>query len=630
MTTTLDTEPKSAHDREIHVGDPDAPVPDPDLDEIQLQESAPLQEVYSEEFERYLNRFFKFFPKTPVHVRKKYGGGFVCQKGTRKDGSQFDRPCYPDMIARMLDLRRWQHNHPNAKQPEYFWVAMREPARSSVKAIDLDNKENVLGDYRTRDRNQIVTRPLPILTVEHLQKIKRIYDAFPNHIWCISSATLGLHIWEKLPGPQPLHLIEARTRPILNRIGLAKTEVHPMSGRAFRRPFGQDYFTITDAGTLSDWQEQLVYFEDDGRTPAFNSIFKSLLKVMCQEWDRFLYRREPGAVRLHSTQPQLAQFTKRRNHVSLRDVVVAELNQWADQDFPVTESITLPVEVNPAQSKKPKSPSKERSGFNGKWVQRCREWATSGLIEDDSMFDAIFHLALWFYWIEFWQSHENDRFDKIIDLLTQFCLTKHNGFITRFNLGQKQDVVHQVERAVNWAIETNTPHREKVFAEIRAKRETGSYSTVYFLEPLIGQPSVAPSSIPASSSVTFTECCSVLKEKKISPETWVFQPDDTPLPDALEQAIHNFYRRKELKMNKPTFKKLVRFLNFLRSKGGEGRLSIKALKKMGFSNHPARQHVKHLEEMGLIATQGYCPAAGISKLYRLRPRALDKFPQNAS
>ena len=185
MTTTLDLALQAKHDRVLRIGDPDTPAPDPVMQEILWEQSAPLQEVYPDELERYMNLFFKYFPKFPAHVRHGYGQGFLALKGKRKDGTKFERPCYPDLIVRMLDLDRWQHHHPRAKQPEYFWVAMREPRRSSLKAIDLDNKEDVLGHYQTRQMNRLVNRPLPILTVDHMQKIKRVYDAFPGHIWCI-------------------------------------------------------------------------------------------------------------------------------------------------------------------------------------------------------------------------------------------------------------------------------------------------------------------------------------------------------------------------------------------------------------------------------------------------------------
>lgn len=236
---------KALNERTVYVGDPDAHPPDEDMREILWEESAPLQQVFPVDFDRYLDLFYKFLPKKSVHIRTFYGGGFFCPKRRLKSGDQIDQSCYPDLIARHLDLERWQHNHPSVRYPEHYWVAMREPQKSSLKAIDFDNKENVLGYYSTRDGQRIIHRPLPTLTVEHLQAVKRIYDAFPNHIWCVSSATLGLHIWQRYARPLPLIEIDALNRPTLARIGLGNTEIHPMVGRAFRRPFGQDYFTLT-------------------------------------------------------------------------------------------------------------------------------------------------------------------------------------------------------------------------------------------------------------------------------------------------------------------------------------------------------------------------------------------------
>jgi hypothetical protein len=628
-TMTLDPETKAKHERDTHYGDPDAHELDEEQKEILREQSAPLQEVYPEDFQRYLDLFFKFFPKTPVHARYAYGQGFICQKGKRIDRTKYDRGCYPDMIARMLDLERWQHNHPNVKCPEYYWVAMREPKASSLKAIDLDNKNNVLGHYNTREMGRSVSRPLPILTVEHMQKIKRVYDAFSGHIWCVSSATLGLHIWEKLPGPQPLNLIEAQNRRILKTIGLGKTEIHPMQGRALRRPFGHDYFTITENGLLDDWRDQLEYFKNIAATPSFEAIFKAMRQLVDVEWTRFLYDREPGKVRISSSNPELAILIKRGSYSSVRDRVLHELDQWAAGDFQLTTMglIDVPTEESPAPAKKATTTKSENISvsFNGKWVQLCRSWCLNGLPEDDSLFVVISNLAIWFYFVEFHEAQEPDRRDKIVKLLIHFCQTKHNGFITRMNLGQKQEVVEHIERIVHSAIEHIDSKGKELFARIRAKRESGGYSTVYFLEPLIHQ-----SGECFSSSVVLTQCCSVLSSPSavVSPENWVFAPDNTPLPDELDQAIQKFYQRNKLKMNKPTEAKIVRFINFIRAKVGGARIGVKSLKKMGFSNHAARQHIKNLEKMRIIATEGYCPAAHISKLYRFTERTKEMFSQN--
>ena len=100
----LSPEQLAKNRRTVRVGDPDAYPLDQEMQDILREESAPLQEVFPEEFQRYTDLFFKYFPKRPVHVRTSYGGGFVCQLGVKKDATKYERPCYPDMLARMLDL----------------------------------------------------------------------------------------------------------------------------------------------------------------------------------------------------------------------------------------------------------------------------------------------------------------------------------------------------------------------------------------------------------------------------------------------------------------------------------------------------------------------------------------------
>ena len=222
--------------------------------------TAPLEEVFPDEFQRYLDLFFTYWKKKPFHARLQYGQGFLRQKGKKKDGQKFDRGCYDALIAKMLDYDRWKGLHPDKRHTEAYWIALYAGARSSLKAIDIDNKDNLFGYYRRGFHRDGHMYPLVTITLDHLKAVKRIYNAFPNHIWCISSGTLGLHAWEKLPGPQPIHLIQSINKAKLNNIDLGKTEVHPMPGRPFRRPFGQDYYTITNDGLIDDWWRQLAFF----------------------------------------------------------------------------------------------------------------------------------------------------------------------------------------------------------------------------------------------------------------------------------------------------------------------------------------------------------------------------------
>ncbi len=104
-----------------------------------------------------------------------------------------------------------------------------------------------------------------------------------------------------------------------------------------------------------------------------------------------------------------------------------------------------------------------------------------------------------------------------------------------------------------------------------------------------------------------------------------YVPDDTPLPEALKARISSYYQRTGLKINKPTWAKLGRFLNHLwTSPDHEARMGIQFLQKMGFGRD-ARKHIAHLKAMWMIDEQGYCPAAGVSKLFRLRKPAWQFF-----
>jgi hypothetical protein len=84
----------------------------------------------------------------------------------------------------------------------------------------------------------------------------------------------------------------------VDAIGLGGTEIHPMAGRCFRRPFGADYFTITDNGLLTDWREQLHFFDKIAQTPTFTSIYKALRSTVENEWDRHQIAKDFRAYRI--------------------------------------------------------------------------------------------------------------------------------------------------------------------------------------------------------------------------------------------------------------------------------------------------------------------------------------------
>jgi len=121
--------------------------------------------------------------------------------------------------------------------------------------------------------------PVVAPPLSHFQQLKKIYDNFHNQLWCISSATLGLHIWRK-HNPHDSAAVHHAVKTLLHKIRLGHVEVHPMNGRCQRLPFGKDYITITPNGTLELWQDQVLYFErEEWKTPSFDHIVRTIWGV---------------------------------------------------------------------------------------------------------------------------------------------------------------------------------------------------------------------------------------------------------------------------------------------------------------------------------------------------------------
>jgi len=652
----------------------------------------PLEQIYPDEFSRYGELFYKYLPKRPFHVRRRYGDGFICAKGKyKKSGEAYERFCCPALIAKHLDYSRWKEVRVDRDHPPNYWIAMNAGRKSALKALDIDNKENLLGYYRDGRRDDSPIRPLPTLPLEHLQAVKRIYDAFPGHVWCISSATLGLHAWQKFPWPLTIDAIHAGDRPRLRQIGLGGTEIHPMFGRCFRRPFGEDYFTITDKGMLENWVQQLDYFEKVAEPPGFGRIYQALRSLLLKEWGG--YRRSMEMTKLSSTtgKPHLTKYLLGNNLFDSRqlDEDLKATDAWADHDFPQNQSASEAVltDLSPAHlpgkqhavADRPRqdtySPEKPTSGCeidlsavcDGQWVQNCEKWARDGLPCHDSIFIVVSHLARWFYFIEWWDMPEDLRLERIVEIMTDFVLAKHNGFVSRLDAGQERDVVKQIGRIVSCAVTKVDESGKLWFMLVRQKRQLGQYRRIIFLEPIVrksrGGKAAEDSETPSSSLGLI--CCSDLREdngrkqtpvepqadhnppssppevnnglsdlvdidkatdRRTEAERWVFQPDDTPLPDELRKNIEAIYQDAGKRLYKPTTRKITRFINYVHKKNGEARLGVKALAKMGFPDHDARKHLEMLAEAGIIRkVKGYSPALAQGLRYRLTKRTMTMF-----
>ena len=202
------------------------------------------------------------------------------------------------------------------------------------------------------------------------------------------------------------------------------------------------------------------------------------------------------------------------------------------------------------------------------------------------------------------------------------------------------DVVGHVDRIIKTAIADTDDVGKLFFSNVRQKRRHHAYRRIIYLEPVLLRDAAHPPEqhdnakemvIASPLPVGFTLCCTVLpthqtpKEKRQAADKWEYEPDDTSLPTELEKRVRDYYRKEGLKIYEPTMKSLTRLINHLWKSGGEARVGIQSLKKMGFSNHAARQHVRRLEDMGIINASGYCPAAAVSKGYKLSKRTMALF-----
>jgi len=104
---------------------------------------------------------------------------------------------------------------------------------------------------------------------------------------------------------------------------------------------------------------------------------------------------------------------------------------------------------------------------------------------------------------------------------------------------------------------------------------------------------------------------------------WEFQPDHTSIP-RIEERIMEFYRQHRMRVYQSTMQKLIALINHVASTGGEARLGIASLRKMGFPDHASRKHISRLERAGIIdIIHDYCPAAARSNRYKLTRSAME-------
>ena len=137
----------------------------------------PLEKTYADEFTRYTELFYKYLPKRPYFDRFRYGDGFFFAKAVQEGW----RGLRVGHVALPISASIWTtgdgSNVTTRRIPPNFWLAMNSGRKSSVKAIDFDNKQNLLGYYPDVAGRRGRFRPCPWSIS---RPSSRLYDAFPQ------------------------------------------------------------------------------------------------------------------------------------------------------------------------------------------------------------------------------------------------------------------------------------------------------------------------------------------------------------------------------------------------------------------------------------------------------------------
>ena len=265
---------------------------------------------------------------------------------------------------------------------------------------------------------------------------------------------------------------------------------------------------ITDHGLITDPIEQIRLFMHPPATPSFEVICGTIFDMLADMYASWLRWADYD---LHNTIPQgqrhdkVAELDKELEHQGLASIPAA----------PWIKLIVRPVGFDGQRAQEGRKPPASATttapeplardeqypdhfyeadlktiNASGQWVEFCIFLATVGFPCDDRFIEVISTLAKWFAFYEFY-TPEIDRV-RTKEVLKLFCLRKHNGFITRLNNGQEEDVLAHVDRVVNNAIDSTTEEGLKHFAEMRATRDRGYYPTIYRLEDLCTNTSSFP------------------------------------------------------------------------------------------------------------------------------------------
>ena len=277
----------------------------------------------------------------------------------------------------------------------------------------------------------------------------------------------------------------------------------------------------------------------------------------------------------------------------------------------------------------PKSGSKRQDLSplrNGNWAKELLRLARIGLEDEDSVATVVHEMAKWLWWIELFQLSESSRLDRIISLLTQFVLKKHNGCVTRLTNGHQQDVIDQIGRCVQMAANINDANSLKGFEVTRQKWLNGGYKVPIRIVPALLSSFAEVGSFPIQESdpqVQDKDDDSLLFPCLFTVMCIKF---DDPLPYQVQERIKaKAGRNKVLPF-------ATRLLNRLYSNNGSEYLGRPILLQLLGYNNPSQiaKYLTILEKAGVIKRGTSYSRGRNGKLITLAPTVIQEMAKAGS
>lgn len=404
------------------------------------------------------------------------------------------------------------------------------------------------------------------LSVEYLSRAKTAYDVLLDlpTVVMTSSRSLGLNYWQLLPQRELGHEVFWGMRRYLDEKGLRGLEVHPMydaegnGNRCHRRPFGDGGLTLTTGGFLRPWWEQLEHFLEPTPAPNFAVVVELLIGLWA---DQYRYWEACGSPR-----PEARDFEHQAGQIDL-------IRRWAADGCLPCKSPCEPSRSRKRAQRAARRSSPVTAPGSGNTAilpeglralprqERVLRIARDGLPCKGTLNPCLLTLANHLISLELYDEPEREQVAK--EVLTKYCLNRHNGHSSR--LDGTEPLPKVVLSLIDYTIKRAVANAE--LPSFRSLREKSYCRPLRLRSIICGEgpedqyisPTSHPPNTYKSSLYSVPDSEGRLRDDLLNP----------PLPPHSIEAIQQHAGRKP----RAAIEFNTRFCNFLRSRGGRAKVN---------------------------------------------------------